>query len=230
MPVSRLTAPWFSTRANSSPGEECARAHAPSQPRWHPRSRERRPRSSEQNAETHRHRPLRRWALARLVTQGARTERRGPLIYAYQGRARCLASFSKAWRMNTNNQKTCVGPGSNNGLLSCAGDPSARLAKPIRPRPPRNTCDGSGLGQRSPSHTCPVARRSRRLVSTGHELVRRQRVLQEGLAMLSGGCCPPQFRWACDMNRKCYRPKRAALRDGCPEYAVSVCIKPRWAD
>ena len=73
-------------------------------------------------------------------------------------------------------------------------------------------------------------RRSRRLVSTGHELVRRQRVLQEGLAMLSGGCCPPQFRWACDMNRKCYRPKRAALRDGCPEYAVSVCIKPRWAD
>ena len=48
--------------------------------------------------------------------------------------------------------------------------------------------------------------------------------------MLSGGCCPPQFRWACDMNRKCYRPKRAALRDGCPEYAVSVCIKPRWAD
>jgi len=53
---------------------------------------------------------------------------------------------------------------------------------------------------------------------------------KKGWRCCRGGCCPPQFRWACDTKRKCYRTKRAALRDGCPAYAVSICIKPRWAD
>jgi hypothetical protein len=53
---------------------------------------------------------------------------------------------------------------------------------------------------------------------------------KKGWRCCRGGCCPPQFRWACDTEGKCYRSKQAALRDGCPEYAVSICIKPRWAD
>ena len=53
---------------------------------------------------------------------------------------------------------------------------------------------------------------------------------KKGWRCCRSGCCPPHLRWACDTKRKCYRTKRAALRDGCPPYAVSICIKPRWAD
>lgn len=35
---------------------------------------------------------------------------------------------------------------------------------------------------------------------------------KKGWRCCRGGCCPPQFRWACDTNRKCYRSK--ALRSG----------------
>ena len=53
---------------------------------------------------------------------------------------------------------------------------------------------------------------------------------KKGWRCCRGACCPPQYRWHCETKGKCYRSKQAALRAGCPAYAVSICIKPRWAD